>query len=420
MINPYILATAGAAALALGIYKLTTSFTEQYNAQEKLNDINNTARKSVQKDLTNIKVSTQLLLDENTTLSHKKKILDNLKKSYPGYYDQLDETTVSTLTLSQANDKLVNSLLKTAQIKALEGRLIKIQDKIIDAGETINTSFLEDWGLTGGTTPVDFMLKMFNTKTGIKNIGNLNKESKLLLETLQKLLIKTEDFNEVITKVSHESEDLKDETTDLTQATKEYDASLDPLLTNIKDYSENMIIAGSAMEGVESGTRKLTDAQQLGAAGFQMFGDILTSSLDSALDSQQNFFQEFVKNIKRAIRSLLVQLAVMTLIQAIMPFGMGGMGKSAFTLSNIKNNLMGLMNIPGLHEGGLVTGPTTALIGEGPGTSISNPEVVAPLDKLKSMIGGDGNQHITVTGKLIGNDIFLSNAKAGVDRLRTV
>ena len=72
-----------------------------------------------------------------------------------------------------------------------------------------------------------------------------------------------------------------------------------------------------------------------------------------------------------------------------------------------------------LAEGGLVTAPTTALIGEGVGTTVSNPEVVAPLDKLKSMIGG-GNQHITVTGKLIGNDIFLSNAKTGFNRLRTV
>ena len=71
-----------------------------------------------------------------------------------------------------------------------------------------------------------------------------------------------------------------------------------------------------------------------------------------------------------------------------------------------------------LKEGGIVSGPTQALIGEYPGAG-SNPEVVAPLDKLKSMIGG-GNQHITVTGKLIGNDIFLSNAKTGVNRLRTV
>ncbi len=42
--------------------------------------------------------------------------------------------------------------------------------------------------------------------------------------------------------------------------------------------------------------------------------------------------------------------------------------------------------IPGFAKGGLVTGETLGLIGEGRGTSRSNPEVVAPLDKLQSML----------------------------------
>ena len=66
-----------------------------------------------------------------------------------------------------------------------------------------------------------------------------------------------------------------------------------------------------------------------------------------------------------------------------------------------------------------MTGPTTALIGEGVGTNAGNPEVVAPLDKLKSMMGGGNNSNITVTGKLIGSDIFLSNQNASNNRLRT-
>ena len=64
----------------------------------------------------------------------------------------------------------------------------------------------------------------------------------------------------------------------------------------------------------------------------------------------------------------------------------------------------------------MVTGATMALVGEGSGTSISNPEVIAPLDKLKNYMGGD----LRVTGRLVGNDIFLSNDKAGVSRNRFV
>lgn len=42
-------------------------------------------------------------------------------------------------------------------------------------------------------------------------------------------------------------------------------------------------------------------------------------------------------------------------------------------------------------DGGIVHGPTLGLMGEYPGAR-SNPEVIAPLDKLKDMIGGAGNE----------------------------
>ena len=48
--------------------------------------------------------------------------------------------------------------------------------------------------------------------------------------------------------------------------------------------------------------------------------------------------------------------------------------------------------IPAFAEGGLVSGATLGLIGEGPGTSVSNPEVIVPLDKLKNMIGGQSKE----------------------------
>ena len=169
--------------------------------------------------------------------------------------------------------------------------------------------------------------------------------------------------------------------------------------------------AGSSFENLVSWTKKLSDAQKLSNAGWEMFGDILTSSLDSAISSQENFFNVFIENIKKAIRQLLIQLAVMTLIKALM-----GGGSAAFSLANLKANLATIMGVQ-LAEGGLATGPTAALVGEGPNTSISNPEVIAPLDKLKQYMGG-GN--VEVTGVIRGNDIYLSNEKTRFNRSRTV
>ena len=142
--------------------------------------------------------------------------------------------------------------------------------------------------------------------------------------------------------------------------------------------------------------------------GAQLFGDILGSSLNSAIENQENFFQVFADNIKKVIRQLLIQLAIMTMIDVLL----GGKNLSKALLQG------NAMKVLGLQDGGLVTGPTTALIGEGSGTSISNPEVVAPLDRLKSMMGG--SQNIIVEGRLVGNDIYLSNERTKFNRNRTV
>ena len=50
---------------------------------------------------------------------------------------------------------------------------------------------------------------------------------------------------------------------------------------------------------------------------------------------------------------------------------------------------------------------------------MSNPEVIAPLDKLKSMIGESGGGNVQVFGTIKGSDILLSSDRAKNNRNRT-
>tara|TARA_R110000751_G_scaffold90246_1_gene177250 strand:- start:11579 stop:14320 length:2742 start_codon:yes stop_codon:yes gene_type:complete len=71
-----------------------------------------------------------------------------------------------------------------------------------------------------------------------------------------------------------------------------------------------------------------------------------------------------------------------------------------------------------MAEGGIAFGPTNALVGEYSGAK-SNPEVVAPLDKLKTMLGDkNSSKPQEIFGTLKGNDIFLSNDLTATNRLR--
>jgi hypothetical protein len=70
-------------------------------------------------------------------------------------------------------------------------------------------------------------------------------------------------------------------------------------------------------------------------------------------------------------------------------------------------------------DGGIVSGPTLGLVGEYPGAS-SNPEVIAPLDKLKGMLMpmSGGNFPMSMETRFDGRDLYLAVKKYERDSRR--
>lgn len=58
-----------------------------------------------------------------------------------------------------------------------------------------------------------------------------------------------------------------------------------------------------------------------------------------------------------------------------------------------------MLSLPKFADGGIVSGPTLGIMGEYAGAS-GNPEVIAPLDKLKSMLGETGGGAVVVMGEM--------------------
>jgi hypothetical protein len=78
-------------------------------------------------------------------------------------------------------------------------------------------------------------------------------------------------------------------------------------------------------------------------------------------------------------------------------------GIAAVTAGSFLKNSINENKATAFANGGIVSGPTMGLVGEYPGAQ-NNPEVIAPLDKLKSMIGGGGGG----TFVLRGQDLLVS------------
>ena len=73
-------------------------------------------------------------------------------------------------------------------------------------------------------------------------------------------------------------------------------------------------------------------------------------------------------------------------------------------------------------NGGIVSTPTMGLVGEYPGAR-SNPEVIAPLSKLKGMLGNNNNaSNVQVGGsfELRGQDLIVALERANSTRNRMI
>jgi hypothetical protein len=146
------------------------------------------------------------------------------------------------------------------------------------------------------------------------------------------------------------------------------------------------------------------------------FGNILTSSFEAALTSGEKFFPTLMTALGNMIKKLIAAAIAAAALAAAITIAFGGnfanIGKlfgGAKNFGQLFGGLFGEMSgIPGLAEGGIVTGPTLAMVGEGRG-----PEAVIPLDRLHEFAGGG----VQVYGRIQGADILLSSERA--DRVRS-
>ena len=100
----------------------------------------------------------------------------------------------------------------------------------------------------------------------------------------------------------------------------------------------------------------------------------------------------------------IIQATALAIMKAAPnPYAMIAMG----ALGAIQLGVVASQPVPAFAQGGLVTGATMGLVGEGRGTTMSNPEVIAPLDKLKSMLGDAGGGGTIIPDVRISGDDLL-------------
>lgn len=165
------------------------------------------------------------------------------------------------------------------------------------------------------------------------------------------------------------------------------------------------MMKGMAIDTI-AGMADIAGAMMMGQASMSDMQNFLLSQFAKMLSQLGKMFIEYgiaLKGFKMSTLTMNPALAIAAGAGLIAISGMIGAHMKKMAEGN---------DIPALAKGGIVTGPTLALIGEG-----RESEAVIPLSKLDAMMTG-GRQSVTVHGRISGQDILLSSEKATRTRSR--
>ena len=183
-----------------------------------------------------------------------------------------------------------------------------------------------------------------------------------------------------------------------------------------KGYAKTRLAAMELSEGISAamnqaafdtivGMAQIGGAILAGEASFKDMGVFILSQFANLLSQLGEMFIKY----GMALQGFQMATSTMNPYLAIAA-GVALIGAGAAINARMSKMSEG---IPAMAEGGIVTGPTLALIGEG-----RESEAVIPLSKLNNMMQGGGGQNVVVTGRISGADILLSNERASRTRTR--
>lgn len=148
----------------------------------------------------------------------------------------------------------------------------------------------------------------------------------------------------------------------------------------------------------------ISEALLAGASGFETFKNAAINAISKVIGL---LIQQFVAK-------QMVNAASSPIAAALGPAGSAALAAAAGGIASaLFKRVVGAAKFA---EGGVVYGPTLGLVGEYPGAS-TNPEVIAPLSKLKSLISPAGEMSLET--RISGNDLLVLVERTQKQRSRT-
>lgn len=169
----------------------------------------------------------------------------------------------------------------------------------------------------------------------------------------------------------------------------------------------------------EEATKKLQLANEELEASYVKLGETIGATFQQSGETLQDYFRNVVKAVANAIRQIIkafVAQAVAGYISKVVstlgPIGLAVAAAAPAVVGGLFDAL-----VPAFAQGGMVTGPTLAMVGDNP----SGKEAIIPFEKMGSFLsqfGGGGRQVVVLDTVVRGNDLLLVQRNTNQDNIR--
>ncbi len=337
---------------------------------------------------------------------------DDTVKTIKDVATQFDSLSLSTLEAGTSQTKFLNEMIRLGHSvedsKALFQTYVKLRKEQSASEQLLASATANSTAQTKTNTAETEKQAAARQKAHEQRVKQLRKEAEEFLKTQNATLGKVGVRNAFSGQQTDVTKQMSPERLQMVESAS---ASILAMNKQIALTMPKIIIPEDAVARLQAYNVAQTElanetalvAQNMNAALFvgDMFGQVLSGLAETGKVSFQGIFDALKQMVLRFAAAIAAAITLNILTGGlVMKAGEAAGGKSGLGKLILGGKAKGIGGLTPFANGGIVSGPTSALVGEYTGAR-TNPEVIAPLSKLQNMMGG--NVTFTISGdNLVG------------------
>lgn len=410
------------------------------------------------------------LTDSNTSQETRSRLITEINSKYADYLPQLIKEGDSIDRIKIAQAQANTEFEKKIRLAALEGVLEKQKERLVQLAEEeyrLEVQLANAKKQTAEANKQLFSGLVAGGAAGDRQINSaVNQVS--ALEELRRKLANVKDAQNELTNAAKNTREALDRTLGTLTRTSQVTpppppppptprtptaSGQRPSIASAASQSSEArpTLDATTLNGIALATQNVTSQTDIlteaftraraagegvvqSLANFQTPGGLVIALGDAALaaaDAMQQLALQGETSLKalgkaalRAasdfLRAKIIEGVSAVVSDALKKFGLLGLAVGAAAgaaAGTLFNGLVAKISPPKLANGGLAYAPTLATVGDNPNARV-DPEVIAPLSKLRSLLDGAGGGNMIAEARISGNDLLLLVERAQLRKNR--